>query len=112
LYAISIFISSLATIALSSIYFLPNHSFLFVVSLRFIIGAAHGVLFPVTYTLWAQWAVPNERGTLTSIGFCGTNIGTCRREFYLVKFFSNFLNSFYYACWWCFMSLCEFWLDS
>jgi len=87
MFVMSILISSLATIALSSIYFLPNYSFLFVVSLRIIIGAAHGVLFPVTYTLWAHWAVPNERGTLASIGFCGTNIGTCRREFYLVKFF-------------------------
>ncbi|UJR21297.1 hypothetical protein I4U23_024388 [Adineta vaga] len=74
--SIAICISSLATFALSSIYFLENSSFLIIVSLRILIGAAHGVLFPVTYTLWSQWAVPNERGTLTSIGFCGTNLGT------------------------------------
>ncbi|CAF3970941.1 unnamed protein product [Adineta steineri] len=74
--AMAICISSLATIALTSIYFLKNNSLIIVVSLRILIGAAHGTLFPVTYTLWSQWAVPNERGTLTSIGFCGTNIGT------------------------------------
>ena len=82
LYAIAIFISSLATIALSSIYFLERYSFFLVVSLRILIGAAHGVLFPVTYSLWAQWAVPDERGTLSSVGYCGTNIGTCKKESY------------------------------
>ncbi len=90
MYAMSIFISSLATIALSSIYFLQNSSFLLVVSLRILIGAAHGIVFPVTYTLWGQWAVPNERSTLSSIGFCGTNIGTCKKEFCLVKIFLHF----------------------
>ncbi|CAF1527284.1 unnamed protein product [Adineta ricciae] len=74
--AIAIFLSSSATIALISIYYFENISFLLVVSLRILIGAAHGTLFPVTYTLWSQWAVPNERGTLASIGFSGTNIGT------------------------------------
>ncbi len=76
LFAISLFISSSATLALSSIYFLENISFLLIVSLRVLIGAAHGIVFPITYTLWAQWAVADERGTLSSIGFCGTNIGT------------------------------------
>ncbi|UJR18809.1 hypothetical protein I4U23_021936 [Adineta vaga] len=32
-------------------------------------------MFPATYTLWSQWAVQEERSTLTSIGFCGTNFG-------------------------------------
>jgi len=90
--AMSLFISSLATIALSSIYFLPDYSFLLIVSLRILIGVAHGIVFPVTYTLWSQWAVPNERGTLSSIGFCGTNIGTGERKFYLIKFFFISLN--------------------
>jgi len=85
LYAMSIFISSLATIALSSAYFLPNISFFLVVALRILIGAAHGVLFPVTYYLWAQWAVPDERGTLSSVGYCGTNIGTCKCRLYLAN---------------------------
>jgi sugar phosphate permease len=79
--AMAVFISSVATIALSSVYFIEGSSFFLVVALRILIGAAHGVLFPVTYTLWAQWAVPNERGTLTSIGFCGTNLGTGKRTF-------------------------------
>jgi len=86
MYAMSIFISSLATIALSSIYFLQNSSFLLVVSLRILIGAAHGIVFPVTYTLWSQWAVPNERGRLSSIGYCGTNLGTCKKKIDLIEF--------------------------
>ena len=81
LFASSIFISSLATIALSTAYFFENISFPLVFSLRMLIGAANGVLFPVTYTLWAQWAVPNERGTLSAIGFSGTNIGTGKMNF-------------------------------
>lgn len=84
--AAAIFISSLATIALGSIYFFPEISFPIVVTLRILIGAAHGVLFPVTYTLWAQWAVPTERGTLSSVGFCGTNIGTCKENQYFLLF--------------------------
>ena len=76
MFAISILTSSLATVALASIYFFERISFLLVVSLRIIIGAAHGIVFPVTYTLWAQWAVPNERGTLAAIGFSGTQLGT------------------------------------
>ena len=44
--------------------------------LRFIIGIAHGVLFPATISLWSVWAVPQERSTLASIGFCGTQCGT------------------------------------
>jgi sugar phosphate permease len=113
MYAASIFISSLATIALSSIYFLQNASFLLLVSLRILIGAAHGALFPVTYTLWSQWAVPNERGTLSSVGFCGTNIGTCKRKlisFEIILYF--LLHSFYCTCWWSVMSSCKFWLDT
>jgi len=81
--AISIFISSFATIALSSIYFFQTRSVPLVVSLRILIGAAHGPFYPVLYTLWGQWAVPNERSTLMSIGYCGTNIGTCKKRFYL-----------------------------
>lgn len=75
MFAIAIFISSLATIALSGIYFLENAAFFLVISLRIIIGAAHGVVFPVTYTLWTHWAVSSERATLSSIGFSGVNIG-------------------------------------
>lgn len=45
-------------------------------ALRFITGLAHGVLFPATVALWSVWAVPHERSTLASIGFCGTHLGT------------------------------------
>jgi MFS family permease len=83
--AMSLCISSLATIALSSIYFLQKSSFLLVVCLRVLIGAAHGTVFPITYTLWAHWAVPDERGTLSSIGFSGTQLGTCKKRFDLVN---------------------------
>ena len=53
------------------------------VSLRILIGAAHGTVFPLTYTLLAHWAVPDERSTLLSITFCGGSIGPGKREFYL-----------------------------
>jgi predicted MFS family arabinose efflux permease len=74
-------ISSLATIALSSIYHLENASFILMVSLRILIGAAHGTVLPLTYTLWAHWAVPDERGTLLSITFCGASMGAGKRQF-------------------------------
>jgi predicted MFS family arabinose efflux permease len=83
MYAMGVFISSLATIALSSLYYLENISFPLIVALRILIGAAHGALFPVTYTLWAKWAVPDERGTLISLSFSGSNIGTCKNILYL-----------------------------
>lgn len=55
---------------------MPNTHFIFLFILRFIIGLAHGVLFPATIALWSVWAVPQERSTLASIGFCGTHLGT------------------------------------
>ncbi len=51
------------------------------VSLRILIGAAHGTVLPLTYTLWAHWAVPDERGTLLSITFCGASMGAGKRQF-------------------------------
>jgi len=50
--------------------------FILILLLRIIIGIAHGVLFPATIALWSVWAVPQERSTLASIGFCGTFLGT------------------------------------
>jgi MFS family permease len=79
MYTMAIFISSLATIALSGLYYLENISFPLIVALRILIGATHGAVYPVTYTLWAQWAVPDERGTLLSISFSGSNLGTCKK---------------------------------
>lgn len=71
-------ISSLATLALSIIYILPRTHVVLVVIFRGIVGLGHGALFPATYTLWAHWAVPHERGTLTALSFSGTHVGTCK----------------------------------
>lgn len=76
IYVYCLLISSIATLALSVIYFLENQHFLYVFVLRIIIGFAHGALIPATYSLWSVWAVPHERGTLTAIGFSGINFGT------------------------------------
>lgn len=55
---------------------MSNTQFFVIFILRFIVGLAHGVLFPATISLWSVWAVPEERSTLASIGFCGTQFGT------------------------------------
>jgi predicted MFS family arabinose efflux permease len=55
---------------------MSNTHFILILILRCIIGIAHGVLFPATIALWSVWAVPQERSTLASIGFCGTHLGT------------------------------------
>ena len=62
---------------MSLIYFLDDVGLYLAIVLRVITGIGHGPLFPATYTLWSMWAVPLERSTLTSIGFCSTNLGTC-----------------------------------
>ncbi|CAF0885983.1 unnamed protein product [Rotaria sordida] len=59
-----------------AIYYLHDMYFTFAVIFRVIVGLGHGPLFPATYTFWSMWAVPLERSTLTSIGFCSTNLGT------------------------------------
>ncbi|CAF0973342.1 unnamed protein product [Adineta steineri] len=75
-YAGSLGTSSLATLALTIMYMMSSTQFILILILRFIIGLAHGVLFPATVALWSLWAVPQERSTLASIGFCGTHLGT------------------------------------
>lgn len=75
-YACSLGTSSLATLALTLMYLMSSTHFTLILILRFIIGLAHGVLFPATVSLWSVWAVPQERSTLASIGFCGTHLGT------------------------------------
>ncbi|CAF2453705.1 unnamed protein product [Rotaria sp. Silwood2] len=75
-YACSLSISSTATLALTIMYFMSSTHFMLMFILRFVIGLAHGVLFPATISLWSVWAVSNERSTLVSIGFCGTQFGT------------------------------------
>jgi len=75
-YASSLGTSSVATLALTIMYMMSSTHFTLIFGLRFIIGLAHGVLFPATISLWSVWAVPQERSTLASIGFCGTHLGT------------------------------------
>jgi len=75
-YAGSLATSSIATLALMLMYFMSSTQFILVLVLRFLVGLAHGVLFPATIALWSVWAVPQERSTLVSIGFCGTHLGT------------------------------------
>jgi MFS family permease len=75
-YAGSLFTSSIATLALTIMYIMSSTHFSLIFALRFIVGLAHGVLFPSTIALWSLWAVPQERSTLVSIGFCGTHLGT------------------------------------
>lgn len=76
IYIYCLLISSIATLALTFIYFFESKHFIYVFVLRIIIGFAHGALIPATYSLWTVWAVPQERGTLTAIGFSGINFGT------------------------------------
>lgn len=75
-YAGSLTTSSIATLALMLMYFMSNTHYILILLLRFFVGLAHGVLFPATIALWSVWAVPQERSTLASIGFCGTHLGT------------------------------------
>ena len=77
LFTLSLLFSSIATVAIPSIYFLEDFHFYVALLFRAIIGFTHGPLFPATYTFWSKWAVPLERSTLASIGFCSNNIGTC-----------------------------------
>jgi len=93
-YAGSLSISSLATLALTSLYLMPSTHFTLLFILRFIIGLAHGVLFPATIALWSVWAVPQERSTLASIGFCGTHLGTS-----LTMLLGGILCRYLYAGW-------------
>ncbi|CAF4061355.1 unnamed protein product [Adineta steineri] len=75
-FAGSLFTSSIASFASTMMYTMSSTHFISMFLLRFIVGLAHGVLFPATIALWSLWAVPQERSTLASIGFCGTHLGT------------------------------------
>jgi MFS family permease len=93
-YAASLSTSSLATLALTTMYLVSNTNFILILILRIIIGLAHGVLFPATIALWSLWAVPQERSTLASIGFCGTHLGTS-----LTMLTGGVLCRYFYAGW-------------
>jgi sugar phosphate permease len=93
-YAGSLSTSSVATLALTMMYTMSSTQFSLMFALRFIIGLAHGVLFPATIALWSLWAVPQERSTLASIGFCGTHLGTS-----LTMLVGGILCRYYYSGW-------------
>ncbi len=76
MFAGSLLLSSIATLGISCIYFFDEYSFYLALLFRVVIGFTHGPLFPATYAFWEKWAVPPERSTLTSIGFCSNNLGT------------------------------------
>lgn len=78
MFAGSILLSSIATLAMCCIYFLDALSFYLALAFRVTIGFMHGPLFPASYAVWSKWAVPTERSTLTAIGFCSNNLGTCK----------------------------------
>lgn len=75
-------------------YLMASTHFTLMFALRFIIGLAHGVLFPASIALWSVWAVREERSTLVSIGFCGTHLGTS-----LTMLLGGILCRYYYAGW-------------
>ncbi|UJR23142.1 hypothetical protein I4U23_026161 [Adineta vaga] len=75
-FAGSLLTSSIASLMMTTMYMMSSTHFTLMFALRFIIGLAHGVIFPATIALWSVWAVSQERSTLASIGFCGTHFGT------------------------------------
>ncbi len=76
MFAGSLLLSSIATLGICVIYLLNTFSYPLALIFRVVIGFTHGPLFPATYAFWEKWAVPSERSTLTSIGFCSNNLGT------------------------------------
>ncbi len=42
---------------------------------RFVTGLVHGVMWPAVASMWAHWAVPEERSRLISLGNAGSQIG-------------------------------------
>ena len=78
--------STVATLALTIMYFLEETHFWLVFILRIVVGFGHGALFPATYTIWMLWAVPHERGTLTALSFSGTHMGTCKPISFSVEY--------------------------
>jgi MFS family permease len=86
-YTIGILLSSIATVSMALLYFLHDSYFIVVIILRVLTGFGHGPLFPATYTFLSLWAVPIERGTLTSIAFCSPNLGTGESRFFYIYYY-------------------------
>jgi sugar phosphate permease len=79
---------------MAAIYFLHDIHFILAVILRAVVGVGHGPLYPATYTFWSMWAVPLERSTLTSIGFCSNNLGTGKIS---ILFFLSIINDDFFS---------------
>ena len=89
MFAGSLLFSSIATLAMCSVYFIDSFSFYLALFFRIIMGFMHGPIFPASYAVWSKWAPAAERSTLTAIGFCSNNLGTCKCIFVLVFLFYN-----------------------
>jgi MFS family permease len=69
---ISVLISSIFTLLLP---FAARFHYIALSIFRFIIGAAHGVVWPAFAGFWANWAPPAERSRLIGIANAGAQIG-------------------------------------
>ena len=103
-------LSSSASLMMGVTYFLNRGALFLAVVLRVLIGLGHGPLFPATFRVWAMWASPVERSTLTSIGFCSSNLGTgnehTRFLFPYEDYDVLYIHSGDYVLWWSSLSLC------
>jgi MFS family permease len=101
----SVILTSSTTMGMAALYFVHDIQFIIAVILRLITGFGYSPVFRSAYTFWAIWAVPAERSTLTSIGFCSMHVGTGKSTFFFVT--DNFIFSL--SCndvnWWSLLSL-------
>lgn len=67
-----IFIGSVLTILTP---FAARINYITLIVCRFVLGFAHGMLWPAVSTLWSFWAPPAERSTLMSIARSGSQLG-------------------------------------
>ena len=69
---VAIFVGSIATL-LTPVGAYWNFRILLIS--RFLVGIVHGVMWPAFSSMWAHWAVPEERSRLVSISNAGAQIG-------------------------------------
>lgn len=73
----TIFISTILNIICSIVTpASANAHYMAAVAVRFIQGAASGVMFPATHALLAHWAPKPERSIMTAMVYAGTSLGT------------------------------------
>jgi MFS family permease len=83
-YIFSILLSSTATFGMATIYFLDDIHLILAIILRFMSGFGFGPALPAAFTFWTVWAVPLERSTLISVGFCSMHLGTGNLIFFSI----------------------------